>query len=63
MTEQPQLGASKAEVAAYVADLVGDLARMAKAHRLDILTYLLEVARLEAQNAAGKTGASGSQVS
>jgi hypothetical protein len=52
MEKEPAHGASKTEVAAYVADLTGDLARIARQHRLDLLGYLLEVARLEAKNIA-----------
>ncbi len=40
------------QAAAYVADLVGDLARIARRHRLEALGYLLDMARLEAQQAA-----------
>lgn len=41
------------EAAAYVAELAADLARIARQHRLDALGYLLDMARLEAQHAAG----------
>jgi hypothetical protein len=41
------------EAAAYVAELTGDLARIARQHRLDALGYLLDMARLEAQQVAG----------
>ncbi len=54
MAQKPENGASKVEVAAYVADLVADLARLARTHQLDMLSYLLEVARLEARNVAGQ---------
>jgi hypothetical protein len=39
--------------AVYIADLAGDLARIARRHGLDTLGYLLDMARLEARNAAG----------
>ncbi len=52
MPKTPDNSASQAEVAAYVADLVGNLARLARDHRLDLLSYLLEVAKLEAQQLA-----------
>ena len=48
--EEP--GGSK-EAAAYVAELTADLARIARLHRLDVLGYLLDMGRLEAQQAAG----------
>jgi hypothetical protein len=37
-------------VASYVATLSGDLALMARRHGLDTLGYLLDMARLEAEN-------------
>ncbi len=36
--------------AEYVASLVGDLAAMARAQGLDSLGYILEMAKLEAEN-------------
>ena len=42
-----------AEVAGYVATLSADLATMARGHGLDALAYLLEMVRLEAENASG----------
>ena len=41
-------------VAAYAADLAGALARLARANELDMLGYLLDMARLEALSAAGE---------
>jgi hypothetical protein len=37
--------------AAYVAKLTADLASIARRHGLDALGYILEMARLEAENA------------
>jgi hypothetical protein len=37
--------------ASYVAELSGELALLARHHRLDALGYILEMARLEAENA------------
>jgi hypothetical protein len=45
-------------VANYVATMANDLAAMARRHGLDTLGYLLDMARLEAENQAG-TGRSG----
>jgi hypothetical protein len=42
----------KSAAAAYVADLTADLARMARRHGLDALGYILDMVRLEAENAA-----------
>jgi hypothetical protein len=42
----------RAEVAVYVASLSADLATMARGTGLDTLGYLLEMVRLEAENAA-----------
>ena len=43
----------KAATAAYVASLVADLAGLARRQKLDTLEYLLEMARLEAEELAG----------
>ena len=40
-----------AAAANYVAALSGDLASIARSHGLDTLGYLLDMARLEAENA------------
>lgn len=37
--------------ASYVAELSAELAVLARHHRLDVLGYILEMARLEAENA------------
>ncbi len=34
---------------AFIAEMLADLAGMARRHRLDVLTYLLSMARLEAE--------------
>jgi hypothetical protein len=41
--------ATPQSVAAYIADLTGDLARMARRQGLQTLGYLLEMARIEAE--------------
>ena len=38
-------------VADYVAELTGELATLARRHGLDVLSYLLDMAQLEAANA------------
>ena len=47
----------RTEFADYVAAMSGDLALLARRHGLDTLGYLLEMARLEAENVTrnGKT--------
>jgi hypothetical protein len=50
-------GAAQREVAAYIADLAGDLAQIARRHGFDTLGYLLEMARLEAEAATGRVNA------
>jgi len=40
----------RGETAAYIADLAGDLAKMARSSGLDTLAYILEMASLEADN-------------
>jgi hypothetical protein len=41
----------RAAAAAYVAELAADLAVIARRHGLDALGYILDMARLEAENA------------
>jgi hypothetical protein len=51
---RPQTGegvGDRAQAAAYVAELSADLATLARRHGLDALGYLLDMARLEAENA------------
>jgi len=48
---RPQTG-DKVEVAVYVASMSADLANMARHSGLETLGYLLEMVRLEAENAA-----------
>jgi hypothetical protein len=43
-----------AEFAEFAAALTGDLAVMARRHGLQTLAYLLDLARLEAEAAAGR---------
>jgi len=38
-----------AQAAAYVAGLTGELAGLVRRHRLDMLAYLLDMVRLEAE--------------
>lgn len=45
------------EAAAFVARAAGELAQLARQHRLDILAYLLDMAQLEAQEIAQRPGA------
>jgi hypothetical protein len=40
----------RAEAAAYIAELTTDLALMARKHGLDSLGYILEMAKMEAEN-------------
>jgi len=48
----------RAALATYIAAMSGDLALMARRTKFDTLGYLLEMARLEAENIAQKgTGA------
>ena len=48
----PEGADDREQFAAYVAELTGELAALARRHRLDALSYLLEVAQLEARNTA-----------
>lgn len=58
MDDRASEGAEPRETAVYIAELTADLARIARRHRMDTLCYLLEMARLEAQNVAGGLPAS-----
>jgi hypothetical protein len=40
------------EVAQYIAALTGELAQMARRHRMDGLAYILAIARIEAEQIA-----------
>ena len=42
--------------AAYIADLAGSLAQIARRHRLNTLGYLLDMAKLEAESAKRANG-------
>jgi hypothetical protein len=53
---------STGAAAAYISSLVADLSKLARDHRLDALTYVLEMARLEAQVVAGETSAIASNI-
>lgn len=48
-----------AEVARFAAQMTGELAALARAVRLDLLAYLLEMARHEARNAVGQSQGGG----
>jgi len=39
---------NKSEVALYIGSLAGELSRLAKDHEFDALAYILDMARLEA---------------
>jgi hypothetical protein len=43
--------AKRSQAAAYVASMTSELALIAQNHKLDTLSYILEMARLEAENA------------
>lgn len=51
MSEQPAdpVSQDRTAAASYVAALSGDLASIARSHGLDTLGYLLDIARLEAE--------------
>jgi hypothetical protein len=44
----------RADAASYIAELSKSLAAMARNHRLDTLAFILEMAQLEAEDAAGQ---------
>jgi hypothetical protein len=56
MAEHPGLKAEqdRGQVAAYLAALTSELAMVARRHGLETLSYLLDMAHLEAENAAAR---------
>jgi hypothetical protein len=52
--EDGQGPADPAAAATYIASLAADLASIARGHGLDTLGYLLEMARLEAENTSAR---------
>lgn len=57
MTDKAPLSiAERTEAAAYIADLAGSLAQIARQHRMSTLSYLLDMAKLEAENVKGMDG-------
>jgi hypothetical protein len=51
------------KAAEYVAELTGDLARIARDNRMHTLGYLLEMAQLEAQSLARQPRAQNARIS
>jgi hypothetical protein len=49
--EQSEEAGEREAAAAYIAELAGGLASVARRHGLDALSYILDMARLEAENA------------
>ena len=47
--EAPPEEAGRDEVAAFIAEMLASLVPMARRHRLDVLTYLMSMAQLEAE--------------
>jgi hypothetical protein len=46
----------RSQAAAYIADLSGSLAQIARSHGLNTLGYLLDMAKLEAEHVKGSDG-------
>ena len=46
-TAEPQRDGGRLEAAHFIGDTLADLSRLAQRHRLDMLVYLLDMARLE----------------
>jgi hypothetical protein len=55
MTNDHEGFSNREAAAAYVAELAGNLAALARHHGLDALGFILEMARLEAENATRHT--------
>ena len=52
MPEQPQKPGDREAAAAYLAEMTGDLASLARQHGLDALGFILDMAKLEAEHAS-----------
>ncbi len=52
-TEPPRDGGPQ-EAASYIKGAIEELSMMARAHRLELLSYLLDMAHLEAEEAAAR---------
>jgi hypothetical protein len=52
MTSERELPAEMPDTALYIASMTIELARLARGHHLDTLAYLLDMARLEADQVA-----------
>lgn len=50
---------SPTEIADYVKDMTAELAQLARASRLDLIAYLLDIVHLEAKTTSRKTSTSG----
>jgi hypothetical protein len=48
MNSEQDQPADMPDTALYIASMISELARLAKSHNLDTLAYLLDMARLEA---------------
>ena len=48
-TDEPARDGGPGEAAGFLAEMVSDLAKLARRHRLDTLGYLLDMAHLEAK--------------
>ena len=48
MNSEPEQQAETPNTALYIASMIVELAHLAKSHNLDTLAYLLDMARLEA---------------
>ena len=48
MHSEPDQPAEMPDTALYIASMISELSRLAKSHNLDTLAYLLDMARLEA---------------
>jgi len=45
-------GGTKADVALYISSIAEELTQLAKSHQLEALAYILDMARLEADEAS-----------
>ena len=59
VTGEANRAQSPGAAALYIGALTGELARLARRHRMDSLAYILDMARLEADQIAKNSGEGG----
>ena len=59
MSAKPNHQPNEQDMMAYIGDMSSSLAQLARQHRMSALSYILEQARMEAENGRGASAATG----